>query len=224
MRRKLILTFGACIVGALAVGLGMTNSAAQEEEKKEEKPIEVTTGAKVAWADVPGPVKTAVAKETGSNYTWSKGTTSDKKEVYVVTFKRYARTAKLVVTPEGKVILREDTTAAVEEKGAAKGKADEKTAPVPVAKGGPTYVKDIKAILNANCKQCHDIAKRKADLDLISSYNTVMEAVKPGNPGGSIMYLAMTGNGAKRMPPDKRLDPAEIAVVKAWIAAGAKEK
>lgn len=222
MMRKFSPVLLGLFAGALGLGLALTSSTAQEEkEKKEEKPLEVTGAAKVNWADVPAGVKSSAAKETGSSYTWSKGK-ADTKDVYVVTFKRFAKTTKLVLAADGKVLLREDTTVEEKDAKAGKAKADEKTAVV--AAKTPTYVKDIKAILNANCKMCHDVAKRKADLDLITSYNTVMEAVKAGNPGGSDMFLAITGNGKKRMPPDKRLDIADIATIKAWIAAGAKEK
>jgi hypothetical protein len=225
VRKATLLLVGMGLV-LLGLSLSLNSSVAQEEKKEEAKPLEVTGLTKVGWTEVPAAVKAAIAKETGYNYAWNKGK-ADGKDVYVITFKRFGQGTKLVLAADGKVLLREvveSPTAAKDPKaGKVPGKVEEK-APVVVAKGGPTYAKDIRPILNANCKNCHDVAKRKADLDLITSYNTVMEAVKPGMPGASLLYLAVTGNGAKRMPPDKRLDPADVAAIKAWIAGGAKEK
>lgn len=93
----------------------------------------------------------------------------------------------------------------------------------PAAVGAVSYAKDVQPILSKQCYGCHNARKRKADLDLQSSFKSVMEGVSAGKPDQSDVYLSLLGKGRKQMPPKTRLPAADIEKVRAWIAAGALE-
>jgi hypothetical protein len=95
----------------------------------------------------------------------------------------------------------------------------------------------IQPILNARCTQCHgaEIARGKID---VSSYTSFMKShtisgkeplVVPGNPYQSRLYiLCETNQPHFRMPPDTSrstmpLPPAELELLRHWIAEGAKD-
>jgi hypothetical protein len=48
------------------------------------------------------------------------------------------------------------------------------------------------------------------------------QLVIPGNPGQSRIVNMMRAFGAARMPPDRPLAEADIALIEEWILAGAK--
>jgi hypothetical protein len=98
--------------------------------------------------------------------------------------------------------------------------------PLAAAEGNTnvSYAKDVQPILAANCYNCHNAMKKKAGVDLKSSFAGVARIVKPENPDGSKLFKCLTGNGAKLMPPKRPLPEDSIAKIKSWIAAGAKEK
>jgi len=87
-----------------------------------------------------------------------------------------------------------------------------------------SYAKDVQPILQANCYNCHNAMKKKANVDLKSSFAGVAKIVKPENPDESRLFKCLTGNGAKLMPPKRPLPEESIAKIKSWIEAGAKEK
>ncbi|MBK5291439.1 MAG: DUF1553 domain-containing protein, partial [Acidobacteriia bacterium] len=86
-----------------------------------------------------------------------------------------------------------------------------------------------KAILDTNCLACHGQA-RMSDLDLRETSSILKggkrgPAVVPGNAGASLLLQAVQREGALQMPPGKTpLTPAEIAILAAWISAGAKRE
>lgn len=47
--------------------------------------------------------------------------------------------------------------------------------------------------------------------------------ITPGNPAQSRTVNMMRARGAARMPPDRPMAEADIALIEKWIAAGAKE-
>jgi mono/diheme cytochrome c family protein len=100
-------------------------------------------------------------------------------------------------------------------------------APEPVAAADMkqvTYAKDVQPILTASCVDCHNAEKRKAGVDL-SSYATVKRIVIAEKPDASKLFKCVSGaKGAKKMPPKKPLPEDQVATIKSWIAAGAKEK
>jgi hypothetical protein len=96
------------------------------------------------------------------------------------------------------------------------------------------YNRDVRPILAKNCFACHgpDEAKRAKGLRLDRRDSAVKPlkngdvAIVPGDPDSSELMLRVTEeDDTLRMPPRKaggRLTPAEIDVLKRWIAEGAE--
>lgn len=89
------------------------------------------------------------------------------------------------------------------------------------------YVKDIKPLLTAHCYTCHGALKQKAGLRL-----DTVASMRNGGDDGSILKAGhslllervTTTDKDDRMPPEGEgplLKADEIALLKAWIAAGA---
>jgi mono/diheme cytochrome c family protein len=87
---------------------------------------------------------------------------------------------------------------------------------------------EVAAILQERCVFCH--SGDAAPLGLVlESHEGLMAGsengpvVEPGNPGGSALIARLTGQAEPRMPLDGPpfLEPAQIATVEAWVAAGA---
>lgn len=95
------------------------------------------------------------------------------------------------------------------------------------AADAPSYTKDVKPFLKTYCLECHGGKQTKKGIN-VESVATMMKArnfLIPGSPEKSRLYLNMTGTG-KVMPPKKYAQQPtkdEIALVRAWIAAGAKD-
>jgi hypothetical protein len=91
----------------------------------------------------------------------------------------------------------------------------------------PSFTKDVKPFLKNYCLECHGGSSTKKGIN-VESFASMMKArsfVVPKSPERSRLYLVMTGGG-KQMPPKKYGSfptKAEIAMIKAWIAAGAKD-
>jgi Protein of unknown function (DUF1553)/Protein of unknown function (DUF1549)/Concanavalin A-like lectin/glucanases superfamily/Planctomycete cytochrome C len=100
------------------------------------------------------------------------------------------------------------------------------------------YNWDVRPILSENCFRCHgpDEKSRMAGLRLdipeiayaeLKSGNG-KHAITPGNPDGSELIRRVSAeNPASRMPPrsiNKVLSPAQIDILKRWIAQGAVYK
>ena len=98
---------------------------------------------------------------------------------------------------------------------------------------GVTYNRDIRPILSENCFPCHgtDSASRKAGLRL-DHFETATNklddgaiAIVPGRPDKSEMIRRILATDDDHMPPakvNKVLKPAQMELLKKWIAAGAK--
>jgi len=103
---------------------------------------------------------------------------------------------------------------------------DPATSPTEVAaaeiEGKISFSKDIQPLLAEKCGNCHGTRKPKKGIDYVTSYETTMKTVRAGKPDESRLYKSLAGKGGKPMPPKKPLSEDEIAKVKAWIAAGAK--
>src|SRR5262245_56181959 len=97
----------------------------------------------------------------------------------------------------------------------------------------------IRPILSDNCLQCHgpNDKSRQANLRLDVADSAYAERgaptrprrpVVPGDPDNSELIRRVTNpNPAARMPPQsthKTLSPSQIALLRAWIAQGAKYK
>lgn len=90
----------------------------------------------------------------------------------------------------------------------------------------PSYKADIQPLFQAKCARCHGGNKQKAELDLSTPAGVLKggesgRAIAPGNPKQSVLFEKIHSG---KMPPDEdeRLTPAQVELVRAWIAAGAK--
>src|SRR5829696_6905707 len=88
------------------------------------------------------------------------------------------------------------------------------------------FNRDVRPILSDACFHCHgpDRAKRKADLHF-DTEEGARAAFVAGKPGESEMIRRITSADPKeRMPPpaaSAALKPAQVEVLKRWIAEGA---
>ena len=87
----------------------------------------------------------------------------------------------------------------------------------------PTFKADVAPLFKDACSSCHTGLKQKARLD-VTSYDSVMKKVKAGEPDKSTIHNCLIGKGVKQMPPKNPLAEDQIALVKAWIAGGAKKE
>ena len=85
----------------------------------------------------------------------------------------------------------------------------------------PSYFKDVRPLLQRQCQGCHQPNLKSSDLDV-----TTFEALaKGGKRGPAIPLLVkyLTGEMKPQMPLGQpALGPESIDLVKAWVAAGAK--
>ena len=86
----------------------------------------------------------------------------------------------------------------------------------------PAFKADVAPLLNSACSACHAGIKKKAGLD-VTNYDSIMKFVKAGDPDKSKLHKSLLGKGAKLMPPKNPLSDDQIAVIDAWIVAGAKK-
>jgi WD40 repeat protein len=98
--------------------------------------------------------------------------------------------------------------------------------PAPVAPVASDFARDVVPILESNCLRCHNSAKVEGGL-LLESYEDLMRGgdsgspLVPGKPDDSPLILQVENRAKPKMPPKKDLPPDEIAVLRAWVAAGA---
>ena len=93
----------------------------------------------------------------------------------------------------------------------------------------PDYVNDVAPLLTKYCAGCHNDTDREGKLSL-ASYDALLKGgakggiVTPGQPDLSRMIRVLTGRAEPKMPPEgeEAPKPAELEVLKAWVAAGAK--
>src|SRR5581483_4276566 len=97
------------------------------------------------------------------------------------------------------------------------------------AQEAPSYVRHVRPFLARYCLECHNHKSQKGGLDL-ESFKTMLEGSDKGPvlvPGKADQSKLVTLMEAKpQMPPASvRLRPKkqEIAMVRAWVAAGAKD-
>src|SRR5947207_2061521 len=95
-----------------------------------------------------------------------------------------------------------------------------------IAAAPPTFEKDIRPILKAHCFECHgEGEKLKGGLDLRLRRLMLQggddgPVIVPGKPGQSLLFkLIHSGEMPKR---DKKLTREQVALIKQWIATGAK--
>lgn len=97
-----------------------------------------------------------------------------------------------------------------------------------LAAAAPDYARDVKPLLARHCVACHGPDKQRSSLRLDSAAGlhkggSLGPAIKPKDSTASPVIQAITGaEGVTAMPPKgPRLAAAEIALLRAWIDAGA---
>ena len=100
-------------------------------------------------------------------------------------------------------------------------------------------------IIQPNCgtSRCHAVGSEVKGwkFDDTNAYETLLEnciivpegnprvppcanaAGQPGDPTNQELFLAITGTGIERMPPDEPLPQADIDLIAKWITNGAKK-
>jgi mono/diheme cytochrome c family protein len=95
------------------------------------------------------------------------------------------------------------------------------------AKPDPELAAKAHAVLQENCFKCHGPDKHKADLRLDSAAAVLKGGedgvvVVPGDTAKSPLIGAIGwADKDTRMPPKKKLSDEQIAVLTAWVKAGA---
>lgn len=101
--------------------------------------------------------------------------------------------------------------------------------PTPVRADAPGFARDIRPILEARCTDCHGATKQKGGLRLdspaaIRAGGKQGPVLVPGAPARSPLYtsLILPADHPDLMPArGGPLRPPQIALIEAWIAAGA---
>jgi hypothetical protein len=95
----------------------------------------------------------------------------------------------------------------------------------------PSYVKQVKPFLAKYCVECHNPDKLRGDLD-VSTVKAMLAGGKsgaafvPGRPDESYLVTLAEGKDNPKMPPkNAKAQPsaAEVALLRTWVAAGAKD-
>ena len=93
----------------------------------------------------------------------------------------------------------------------------------------PDFAKDITPILRQYCAGCHNAEDREGGLALDSFANLLKggehgAAIVPRQAGKSRLISVVIGDAEPKMPPEDNEAPkeSEVAVLRAWIDAGAK--
>ena len=95
--------------------------------------------------------------------------------------------------------------------------------------GQVSYYKQIRPIFQAHCQGCHQPAKAQGGYvmtafdKLLAGGETGIPAIVPKKPEESyLLEMILPEGGKAKMPKDKKpLDPAEIDLIRTWIAQGA---
>src|SRR5438105_1930439 len=100
---------------------------------------------------------------------------------------------------------------------------------VEAARQPASFSRHVRPFLVRYCVECHNANKLKAGLDL-ETYQSLMEGADSGpvlvagKPDESKLVRMVEHKDEPYMPPKKSRQPraSELAVLRAWIAAGAK--
>ena len=88
------------------------------------------------------------------------------------------------------------------------------------------FARDVVPIIERHCLRCHNSAKVEGGL-LLESHQDLLRGgdsgapLQPGRPDDSALILQVEGRAKPKMPPKQDLPPEDIAVLRAWVAAGA---
>lgn len=88
------------------------------------------------------------------------------------------------------------------------------------------FEKNVRPLFVEACQSCHGPKRQESSLRL-DSREAVLKggdsgpAVVPGAPAKSLLLAAVSQDGDLRMPPEAKLRPDQVAVLKTWIELGA---
>src|SRR6266851_2255491 len=93
----------------------------------------------------------------------------------------------------------------------------------------PSYLRDVRPVLDKHCTSCHQPASRQSDLDL-TTYAAFRAGGKrgpafvPGSPEQSLVIQFITAGLAPAMPFNQPpLAANDVSTIRDWIAFGAKD-
>src|SRR5262249_17377748 len=94
----------------------------------------------------------------------------------------------------------------------------------------PSYAKQVRPFLAKYCLECHNASQAKGEL-VLETFKAMQDGGKsgpgvvPGKPDESPLVLLAEGKQKPAMPPKDAKQPKrdEVAVLRAWVAAGAKD-
>src|SRR5262245_61187240 len=94
----------------------------------------------------------------------------------------------------------------------------------------PSFAKQVRPFFAKYCLECHNAKESKGDLNL-ETFAALMKGgksgpvVEPGKPDESPLVLLPERKEKPEMPPKtaRQPKPNEVAVLRAWVAAGAKD-
>jgi hypothetical protein len=94
------------------------------------------------------------------------------------------------------------------------------------------FARDVRPLLNTHCTACHGGVKKAGGISFLARETSATEgdsgehAIVPGDPAASEMLRRVaSGDDDERMPPPdhgRALAPAEIDILRRWIAGGAE--
>ncbi|MDX1982058.1 MAG: DUF1549 and DUF1553 domain-containing protein [Bryobacteraceae bacterium] len=90
------------------------------------------------------------------------------------------------------------------------------------AAGAVSYSRQVRPILEAKCRLCHGETNPSGRVSL-SAHRGVAAIVKPGDPAGSVLLQAISGNPPRMPKAGPRVSAAEAGLIRQWIAQGAKD-
>src|SRR5205814_10291450 len=95
--------------------------------------------------------------------------------------------------------------------------------------GDPSYLRDVRPILDQNCTSCHQPASKQSELDL-TTYAGFQAGGKrgpafvPGSPEHSLVIHFITAALEPAMPfGQPRLDANDVSTIREWIKSGARD-
>ncbi|MGL4550584.1 MAG: c-type cytochrome domain-containing protein [Gemmataceae bacterium] len=103
-------------------------------------------------------------------------------------------------------------------------------ADAPPEPAAPSYDKEIDGLMRKYCATCHGKRMPRGGVSVVT-YEGLMKSKKgktltvPGQPDKSLLVLTMQGHMPVMPPKGTELVPTEqeVARVRAWVAAGAKD-
>ena len=85
----------------------------------------------------------------------------------------------------------------------------------------PDYARDVEPLLAKRCYMCHGPQQQMSGLRLDRKASAA-RVIQPGHSADSRLIQMVSGTEKKVMPPmGERLTPAQVAMLRAWIDAGA---